>query len=227
MGASNVTKVSTHWRHLSHREARALAFMANMALDAGKPPVFFGGWEAVASALGLDCEGRRASAERASMQVFAALRDAGAIVSSGQARIRVRAEYAISLDPDFTFQPKGTGRNISWTQVPRKSPNAPYRQVPEQDVQAVVNETFRQVPERNVRESLNETYRPRITTGEQGGVLEENEEENPSPKLLVSPAHASELQELDERPSMEDERSRQLQALEKRMAQEEQERKAS
>ena len=54
MGAQNVARVFVHWPHLGHREARLLLYMANVSLDADRPPVYFGGWEAAARALGLD-----------------------------------------------------------------------------------------------------------------------------------------------------------------------------
>ncbi len=141
MGAQNVAKVFANWRHLSHREARALLFMANMALDADKPPVYFGGWAAVAEALGLS---DAASARRMTMQVFAALRAAGATVSSGQARINVRAEYALALEPEFTFEPKGSGRSVAWVKVPRESvanPREDGDRVHEKDTQSSTKKT--------------------------------------------------------------------------------------
>lgn len=121
MGAQNVAKVFAHWRHLSHREARALLFMANTALDADKPPVYFGGWEAVAAALGLDCEGKRHNSKEQFRRTIAGLVASGAVVSSGQAKLGVRAEYALTLDPESTVQPVGVGRNISWKAIPRSS----------------------------------------------------------------------------------------------------------
>ncbi|MGP9031510.1 hypothetical protein ACT17S_00345 [Glutamicibacter mysorens] len=119
MGASNVAKAFTYWLNLDHREMRALVFMANISLDSGAPPVYFGGWEALAAALGADPEGKRDSARRTAVRVLGSLAKAGAIVSSGQARTGVRAEYALALDPSFTFLPVGKGREITWRQIPR------------------------------------------------------------------------------------------------------------
>ncbi|WP_121866531.1 hypothetical protein [Glutamicibacter nicotianae] len=119
MGASNVAKAFTYWLNLDHREMRALVFMANISLDSGAPPVYFGGWEALAAALGADPEGKRDSARRTAVRVLGSLAKAGAIVSSGQARTGVRAEYALALDPSFTFLPVGKGRGITWQQIPR------------------------------------------------------------------------------------------------------------
>lgn len=121
MGASNVAMAFAHWTHLDHREMRALIFMANISLDADTPPVYFGGWEALANALGADLEGKRESARRTAVRVLGALTKSGAIVSSGQARTGVRAEYALALDPSVTYKPTGKGRNVTWQQV-RVSP---------------------------------------------------------------------------------------------------------
>ncbi|RKO27651.1 hypothetical protein D7Z96_01640 [Pseudarthrobacter phenanthrenivorans] len=224
MGASNVTKVFTHWRHLSHREARALAFMANMALDADDPPVYFAGWSAVADALGLS---DAASAKRMAMQTLAALRDAGAVVSSGQARMNVRAEYALALEHAFTFEPRGSGRGVTWVKIPRDvgrmHEKDTHQGVPKGHPQVHEKDTHQGVPKVQNRVSQKDT--PRSTEEPQGGIPEEKQGGIPliSASSLTD-AHASELQELEKRPSLEDERSRQLQALEERMAQE---RKAS
>lgn len=119
MGATNVTKVFTYWTHLEHRDARGLAYMANVSIDQHTPPIYFGGWEAVARALGHDAADKPENARRAAVRVIAALSKAGALVSSGQARPGVRAEYALALDPKVTFVPKGQGRNVTWEEVPR------------------------------------------------------------------------------------------------------------
>ncbi|MFJ5860846.1 hypothetical protein ACIQCM_05460 [Pseudarthrobacter sp. NPDC092439] len=119
MGASNVAKVFAYWCHLDHREARGLAFMANTSMDQHEPPVYFGGWEALAAALGGDPTRNPSNAKRTAMRVLSGLRTAGAIVSSGEARFNVRAEYAITLDPNETYEPTGKGREISWVKVPR------------------------------------------------------------------------------------------------------------
>lgn len=116
MGASNVVAAYTYWRgRLSHRDLHALVFMAVTALDSDRPPVYYGGWEAVAQALGLDLEGNRASAKRTTVKALTALTEVGAITSSGMARAGVRAEYALNLTPGTTYVPSGRGRNVSWT----------------------------------------------------------------------------------------------------------------
>lgn len=217
MGAQNVSKVFTHWRHLSHREARALIFMANMALDADKPPRYFGGWAALAEALGLS---DAPSAKRMTMQVFAALRAAGATVSSGQARMNVRAEYALALDPEFTYEPQGSGRDIGWVQVPRQNDRVSEKDTqegePKRHPPVHEKDTHQGVPK--VHNRVNQKDTPRSTQEPQGGVLEEKrggiQITNAS---SLTNARIGELHALDERPSIEDERSRQLQALEERI----------
>lgn len=215
MGAQNVAKVFANWRHLKHREARALLFMANMALDADKPPVYFGGWEAVAAALGLS---DAASARRMTMQVFAALRAAGATVSSGQARMNVRAEYALALEQEFTYEPNGAGRHVAWVQVPR-----PANRVIQKDTQVDApkrhprvhgKDTHQGVPKVQNRVLQKDT--PRSTEEPPLGVLEEPHGGiQITNALSLTNARARELEALDERPSIEDERSRQMLALQK------------
>jgi hypothetical protein len=225
VGATNVAKVFANWRHLSHREARALLFMANMALDADKPPVYFGGWSALAEALGLS---DAASAKRMTMQVFAALRAAGATVSSGQARMNVRAEYALALEPEFTYEPQGSGRGVGWVQVPRQADRVNQKDTQEGESKrhppVHEKDTHQGVPK--VQNRVNQKDTPMSTEEPQGGVLEEKrggiQIANAS---SLTNARATELHALDEMPSIEDERSRQLRALEERMANEK--RKAS
>ncbi|ALV44701.1 hypothetical protein MB46_03420 [Arthrobacter alpinus] len=125
MGAQNVAKVFVYWRQLDHREARALLYMANTALDKDDPPVYFAGWEAIASALGQDPDSSPDAAKRAAMRSLKALRLAGAVVSSGQARMNVRSEYALALDPKVTFVPSGSGRGIGWAKVQRVNRGTP------------------------------------------------------------------------------------------------------
>ncbi len=118
MGATNVSKAFLHWRpHLTHREMCALLYMANTSLDADTPPVYFGGWEAVAGALALG--GKPATVKRTTLQVLAELAQAGAITSSGSAHSGVRAEYALNLEPGHRYQPVTRGRGVKWEAVKR------------------------------------------------------------------------------------------------------------
>lgn len=93
--------------------------MANVAMDERNPPVYFGGWEALASAIGSPESSKTENRQRSASRVLTALARAGAIVSSGQARPGVRAEYALTLDPAHTYSPGGSGKNISWVEVSR------------------------------------------------------------------------------------------------------------
>jgi hypothetical protein len=217
MGATNVAKVFANWRHLKHREARALLFMANMALDADKPPVYFGGWEAVASALGLDCEGKRSSSKEVYRQTLAALVTAGAVVSSGQAKLGIRAEYALALDPAMTFQPAGLGRSIKWNAEPRQERgNETLPHVPQRNIAPSSNETLPHVGQQNVGERGNETLPPRRTEEPLGGIPEEIQGGIPIAnfELSLTNARAYELASLTG-DALEGERSRQLAALDK------------
>lgn len=123
VGASNAVKVFA-WPDLTHRQKVALLFMAVISLDADMPPRYWGGWEMLARAIGIDVgDGSdprvMANAAEQVRRVIASLVTAGAVVSSSQARTNVRAEYALALDPEFTYRPVGSGRQITWVRVPR------------------------------------------------------------------------------------------------------------
>ena len=124
MGANNVTTLLRVWPgHLSHAQMRAAIHMAVHALDGHDPPLYYGGWEAVAHALGRWTPGADpASVRRQTQRVITDLARAGVITSSGQARPRVRAEYALNLDPRYRFEPAGHGREVTWRRVPRADP---------------------------------------------------------------------------------------------------------
>lgn len=125
MGAGNVAQVFTHWTHLGHREARLLAYLALVSLDAGRPPVYFGGWADAARAIGLPVEANPQSAQRGLRNAIRALTTAGALAPSGKAHTGRRAEYALTLDPARSVVATGTthgprGRTITtWTVVDR------------------------------------------------------------------------------------------------------------
>lgn len=126
MGASNVTKVFTYWAHLNHRDKVVLLFMANTALDADDPPRYWKSWQPLALALGFDIgdgtnERIVANASEQIRRVLASLAKAGAVVSSARARTNIKAEYALALDPAYTFKPSGVGRQVTWEKVERDS----------------------------------------------------------------------------------------------------------
>lgn len=125
MGATNTVKVFVNWPNsgLTQREMLALVYMANISLDKDFPPVFFGNLQDLATAIGLNRGNASPESVRASvMKVLSGLRKAGAIVSSGQARTGVRANYALALDLETTFEPFGKGRDIHWKPVKRSLP---------------------------------------------------------------------------------------------------------
>jgi hypothetical protein len=245
MGAQNVAKVFANWRHLGHREARALTFMANIALDADNPPVYFGGWVAVAEALGLDPEGKRASAQEVFRQTIAALVAAGAVVSSGQARLRVRAEYALALDPAETYEAldsgrSGNGRGISWTSVPReasrqsressKRGNDSLPHLPQRNVAPYPNDSLPHVPQQIIGNSPNDSLPPRSTEEPQGGIPEETHGGITIQASYVTRepprTRTRAITELNGNLTLEDERARQmagLRELQKKMDAEEKE----
>lgn len=117
MGAKNVITVYQNWANLPHREMRALAFMAVNGMDDAEPPVYFGGWEALAVALGADPFGNTESARKTATRAISGLLKAGAIVSTGRAGAGVRAEYAIILTPGELYTPCGKGREATWGKV--------------------------------------------------------------------------------------------------------------
>lgn len=122
MGATNVAKVFLNWpaSGLTQREMLALVYMANISLDKDYPPVFFGDLQDLATAIGLSRGTASPESVRASvMKILSGLRKAGAIVSSGQARTGIRANYALALDLETTFEPVGKGRAIQWKPVKR------------------------------------------------------------------------------------------------------------
>lgn len=115
MGAGNVAQAFTYWTSLDDRSFRVLCRMALVSLDNGNPPKYFAGRDDLAAALGkslppkpedtdLTPEAETARKVRASVyeivrKAVAKLVKEGAIVSSGDARFRNRAEYSLHLTP--------------------------------------------------------------------------------------------------------------------------------
>ena len=111
MGARNVANAFTRWRaHLTNRDMLALVYMANTARDADTPPVYYGGWENLAEALGGEHDD---AGKRAALRALSTLTKAEAITSSGTAHKSVRAEYALNLT-GTAWKPVGKGRDITW-----------------------------------------------------------------------------------------------------------------
>jgi hypothetical protein len=166
VGASNVAKVFTYWPDLKHRDKVGLIFMANTALDADDPPVYWGGWEALGRALGFDPgdgtdERAAANASEQVRRVIASLAKSGVVVSSARARTHIRAEYALALEPAHTFKATGTGRQVVWVRIPRPiSPTEKVGQVPPERCpsfhQKGGNSPTKKVPPRRTEEPLEE-----------------------------------------------------------------------
>lgn len=146
MGYQNVGMVYTFFSKsgLSHRELLALGYLALVADDRSNPPVYFGGWPAIADALGYNGnalhhlktpqtataeELREAKAESEKVRrVMQALRNHGAIVSSDDARTSIHADYALALVPGISWKPgvrytDERGRlRMSWQKIELDSP---------------------------------------------------------------------------------------------------------
>lgn len=221
MGVRNVNKIFVYWRHLEHRDKVALCFMALTALDADEPPVFWGKWESLAEALGHDAQDAPDNARRATTRALTSLKAAGAIVSTGEARPGVHAEYALCLDPAFTFSPFGKGRDISWFRTPRSVevgtssvPRTRDVQRPRTlDVQCPKGGTPNVLPRTEPNEELKKTGEESTSVElltHQGGSIENDSIDEISP----SPSKADRIR-LDTKAEIEDEKRRQLDALEK------------
>ena len=126
MGTRLALTLYAEWsQHLTPGDMNAAVRMALTARDDGAPPLYYGGWEALAAALGYWKPGADPeSVRRQTQRVITKLVRKGVITSSGQARPRVRAEYALNLDPLYQFEPVGEGRAVTWRRVPRADPRA-------------------------------------------------------------------------------------------------------
>ncbi|GAB3621792.1 hypothetical protein GCM10027417_30540 [Glutamicibacter endophyticus] len=145
MGARIIREFLNDWAgQVSNRDAMGFMPMCLSAKDDDIPRTYWGGLEPIANAVGADWQGNPASAKRTAMKIIKSLTDAGLIVSSGQARMGVRAEYAITLDPKLTYRPIGSGRAVKWEPVPRADPR--------------VNETDTLQGERNGHPDLPESF---------------------------------------------------------------------
>lgn len=205
MGAGNVKRVFGDWsRLLKDRETLVLVHMALTSKDGETPPRYYKGWQAIAEAIGLDPDSKTApELVRRSIQ---ALVDAGALVPSGRAYAGVRAEYALALDLNATWQPTlGDGREVGWSRVDRsgaptdrrgnKDRKAPTNRggsanpKPPQTVGARAPTDRREEPPQIVGKSPHELWGPRSNEEQ----LEENGEESSSPQVGTSlvPARAN------------------------------------
>ncbi|WP_138417982.1 hypothetical protein [Sinomonas gamaensis] len=189
MGATNVAQVFTYWTPLlKPREALALAYMALISKDTDSPSVYWGGWQKIAQAIGLDPEAKYS--DELVRRAVAKLVKVGAIVPSGRARVGIRAEYALALDPRTTWAPTlGKGREVSWTPLEREPSQTVGAQPkePSQSVGAPSAQPVRAQPPRSVRESPHQPSGPRSTQEPQE---EYGEDHKQSPKAVRSPVRA-------------------------------------
>ncbi|MEA5453589.1 hypothetical protein SPF06_02530 [Sinomonas sp. JGH33] len=189
MGSGNVKKVFDDWSHLGHREKILLVYMALVSLDKDQPPVYWGGWEQAARAMGLDPGGKAGNAKKLIQRAIAELRNAGAVVSDGRARIGHRARYALALDPAETYVPvvsETDGRaEVQWIAQPRNGQEGD-KFVPQEGDKFVPQEGDKFVPKRGTN-----SYPRGGTEMSPGGVLlhekkeekERDEDTRPDPGL--------------------------------------------
>ncbi|WP_417373437.1 hypothetical protein [Glutamicibacter protophormiae] len=126
MGHKNLDLYYRDWANhpeIGHAAQRILAYIAHRTSDDGKPPVYYGGWESMAIACGqMKGNSKVSTKQRAVRDYLSELKAAGAVVSSEQAGPGVRENYALTLGDRVTYVPEGSGRNVTWREVPR--PNA-------------------------------------------------------------------------------------------------------
>ncbi|WP_298043129.1 hypothetical protein [uncultured Citricoccus sp.] len=191
--------VSANWKHLGHREHRLLTFMALVSLDTGRPPVYFGGWQAGAEHLGLDPEVNPDSAAESFRQAISKLKRAGAVVPNGIARQGNRAEYALALNPALTVVPtitrNGTGRPVTtWSVVHRQDPR-PHAS-PNDPLPLSPNDLLGHQPQQSIGVSPNDPLPPKRTEEPRQEYSQEEgvESQPPSP----APAEISDTRTADE-----------------------------
>jgi hypothetical protein len=105
VGASNVKAAYAQWGDLPHAPFRLLAYMALRSMDADSPPMFWGGREEQAYALGKAVpEGRDEESKRVRQASFDAVKDAmkvlkarGAVAQTNTACAGQRASFALNL----------------------------------------------------------------------------------------------------------------------------------
>ncbi len=105
MGAGNVGLAYARWGHLPRAPFRVLAYMALRSLDDDDPPMFWGGRESLAVALGRlvpkaeddESKRQRKAAFEAVKEMTTALKKAGAIEQVEAARPKRNAVYALNL----------------------------------------------------------------------------------------------------------------------------------
>ncbi|WP_377681050.1 hypothetical protein [Micrococcus luteus] len=147
MGHRNVEMVHAYWTHLDPKPLLALIYMAAAAHNDDTPPVYFGGWEDLARAIGVNpyvTGGKRTQAQEKVRTAVRKLKDAGVVVQGMEAKLGQRADYALALDPGTGYVRTGEGprqftrsdgstytlRLSRWRPVDRSDPRPPERIVP-------------------------------------------------------------------------------------------------
>lgn len=216
--------------------------MASLSMDNANPPVFFGDRGDLAWAIGAPIRNEEA-AQKAVQEVMKELRRDGAIVWSRQARAGVKASYALALDFEYTWQPIGAGRNIEWQKVARAEIPAGMQSKDAAGMLPAKGEEIStpkqiQTPEisppqgEEITEPQGEEISPSRgrkslppTTRDSNSYSNQSIQSASYVTREPTRAQAQEIHALDEKPAFEDERSRQMAALEKLISTED--RKAS
>jgi hypothetical protein len=110
MGASNVAAVFIYWRRLPHAPFRLLVYMALVSMDADDPPKYWGGWQALAEALGRKMPATHAD-RVAVTTALTTLRQEGAISRAVNPARGRRAEYLLHLMAPPTRQAEPAQRD--------------------------------------------------------------------------------------------------------------------
>ncbi|MFJ2621359.1 hypothetical protein [Glutamicibacter sp. NPDC087344] len=235
MGASNVAKVFIHWADssLTPLEKLALIYMANVALDADAPPVYFGGSAALADALGEDgnalrnryapvddedaqrTQQRKAKAvEEKVRRILTALGKAGAVVSSNDAHRSRSNDYALCLDPGISYKPIERVRvdkylRMAWEPVDNRSSPTKLVGHPSKETVGHKHKTCGALSKETVGQHPTKTVGPR---SKEDPTNEYMEEKIQSVSQLTT-AREAEFLDDDEPRTPEQERQRQLAAL--------------
>jgi hypothetical protein len=203
-------------------------------MDNAEPPVFFGDRLGLAWAIGAPIRNEEA-AQKAVQEVIKELRKDGAIIWSGQGRAGVRASYALALEYTHTWKAIGSGRKIAWQKVDRgelpagmtgKDAAALKRRPQTPEISPPKTEEFSepQTPEispERLRKSLPPTSSDFNSNFNQ--LLQPT-----SPSRTREPSRARDSRDsLDGNLSFEEERSKQLRALEELQKQFDQQKEAS
>ncbi|SKB86180.1 hypothetical protein SAMN05660916_03018 [Arthrobacter sp. 31Cvi3.1E] len=212
LGAQNVSKAFTLWRSLTDQPFRALTYMALVSMDSDNPPTYWGGRDALAEALGhtlpaAESEDAEAAAQirekayRAVKRALKSLHQEGAIQTIKPASFRSHAVYGIMLRIGVDNCPQGTEK-----EPPKGTDETPPKGA-EKEPPKGTDETpvgYRKVAQ---RVPLTGPHRSTRNKEEQYLGIQLGTKSPPSPNLTEAPS-----------PDENDEKNRQLQALEELMS---------